>query len=421
MSSPTYLRGQETRVALGAPRRARGGPDAAPPAAAAPGRTTCSRADPRLRPQGPGAQKPVSDQSPDDPAQASPVWTAAPPVRRQRGATAGIARPSLGPSAGRVHARPPRPPRSGTGAQSHSLADEGAHGDVLQGPHAPAHALRAVELQPRPGKQGLCSPPRPRPRPSGPDTADGAPPHMRPIGPGAPPEWPTAPVVFTPQEPPVNAGDTDPGPLCASASSPVTRRPPWAGPLGHREPQTGYASAKRRLQGGSAWQRHRRGGPSPAARATGTPRAHRHAWGPSRRWACLPSPQSLPATHSGRGRRAGQGGLQGRRCARPEGPTQLRGAGQARGLQGRGHRRASLPRLGDQGSGLLGRSAPEHRLGVATGEPGCTGYSGHRRQVWVWGRSHTRPRSPLRLQPLSPRPQSRACARGKRTCRYAHL
>lgn len=37
---------------------------------------------------------------------------------------------------------------------THLLADEGAQGDVLQGPHAPAHVLCPVELQPRPGKQG---------------------------------------------------------------------------------------------------------------------------------------------------------------------------------------------------------------------------------------------------------------------------
>lgn len=41
-----------------------------------------------------------------------------------------------------------------THAHTHLLADEGAQGDVLQGPHAPAHVLRPVELQPCPGKQG---------------------------------------------------------------------------------------------------------------------------------------------------------------------------------------------------------------------------------------------------------------------------
>lgn len=41
-----------------------------------------------------------------------------------------------------------------THAHTHLLADEGAQGDVLQGPHAPAHVLCPVELQPCPGKQG---------------------------------------------------------------------------------------------------------------------------------------------------------------------------------------------------------------------------------------------------------------------------
>lgn len=36
---------------------------------------------------------------------------------------------------------------------THLLADEGARRDVLQGPHAPAHILCPVELQPCPGKQ----------------------------------------------------------------------------------------------------------------------------------------------------------------------------------------------------------------------------------------------------------------------------
>ena len=35
----------------------------------------------------------------------------------------------------------------------HLLANKGAQWDVLQGPHAPAHVLRPIELQPRPGKQ----------------------------------------------------------------------------------------------------------------------------------------------------------------------------------------------------------------------------------------------------------------------------
>lgn len=60
-----------------------------------------------------------------------------------------------------THARS-RSPRHGVlpgadataeGPGAHSLADEGACGDVLQGPHTPAHALRPVQLQPRPARQ----------------------------------------------------------------------------------------------------------------------------------------------------------------------------------------------------------------------------------------------------------------------------
>lgn len=70
------------------------------------------------------------------------------------------------PSEQQVCQRAPPGPDPTQHAQTcpHSLADEGAHGDVLQGPHAPAHVLGAVELQPRPAKQGLCSWPRPGPR-----------------------------------------------------------------------------------------------------------------------------------------------------------------------------------------------------------------------------------------------------------------
>lgn len=53
--------------------------------------------------------------------------------------------------AGRLSCLPP-PQGAAAGPGAHSLADEGAHGDVLQGPHAPAHVLSAVQLQPRPGK-----------------------------------------------------------------------------------------------------------------------------------------------------------------------------------------------------------------------------------------------------------------------------
>ena len=48
-------------------------------------------------------------------------------------------------------------PPGGGGGRGHLLANEGAQGDVLQGPHAPAHVLCPVELQPRPGKQVSCS------------------------------------------------------------------------------------------------------------------------------------------------------------------------------------------------------------------------------------------------------------------------